>query len=527
MLEGHNFIGFEKSAQSAEKIQVYSTLQKRYLSHTFSVATDEEIEWAIQKATVAFRELREISDERRAVFLEAIASEIESNAEENINMALLETALPAGRLKAETGRTVAQLRFFAKILREGNYKNCMIDLAEPDRAPVSKPGLRTINIPVGPILVFAASNFPFAFSTAGGDTASALAAGCPVILKAHPAHLGTNELIAGCIIRAAKQCNMPDGIFSSLNGEGAALGIKLAAHAGIKAIGFTGSREAGMSLIKIASERTVPIPVYAEMSSVNPVILLPGIVAEQAVDTAEKLASSIHLGAGQFCTNPGLIFAIEDESLPGFFEVLKEKLAGAPAQVMLNKNIAHNYYHGKNTLHQSEETETLLFVTEEKAQFEAAPALFKVSANTFLNHKYLQEEVFGPLSILVVCKHQEELLLALESLEGQLTATVFGTLKELKHCANLVTVLTEKAGRIIFNNVPTGVEVSYAMIHGGPFPSSSDARSTSVGGEALMRFLRPVCFQDCPQDILPDELKNQNERGMLRKIDGIYSNRSI
>ncbi|TKC08956.1 aldehyde dehydrogenase (NADP(+)) [Pedobacter frigoris] len=527
MLKGYNFIGFERSGQSTQTIKVYSTLEQRYLNDTFYPATDAEIELAVQKAKSAFTALKEISNEQRAAFLEAIAAEIEANAEENISKALVETALPKGRLEGETGRTTGQLRFFAKIVREGSYQNCIIDLAQPERSPLPKPGLRTINVPLGPVVVFAASNFPFAFSTAGGDTASALAAGCPVIVKAHPAHLGTNELISACILRAAEKCNMPNGVFSSLNGEGAELGAKLAAHPGIKAIGFTGSRNAGLALSKIASEREVPIPVYAEMSSVNPVVILPELLAEKAEETAGKLAASISLGAGQFCTNPGLLFVLNDKNWDVFAQTLQQKLSDTAGQVMLNRGIAQHYYESKDKLRQSKSSETLLFAADEQESFKAAPGIFKVSLDDFLADKHLQNEVFGPTSIMVVCNSKSDLLDGLESLEGQLTATVFGTASELQNYRDLVAVLTEKAGRIIFNSAPTGVEVSYAMVHGGPFPATSDARSTSVGGAAINRFLRPVCFQDFPDDILPEGLKNENKQRILRKVDGIYNTKDI
>lgn len=527
MLKGTNFIGFERSAKGDKKTKVFSTLNKQELDQEFVTATDEEIDAAIAKAKSAFKQLKKISDIKRASFLEAIADEIEQHAEENIKMAMEESGLPEGRLKGETGRTVGQLRFFAQIVREGSYMQSIIDVAQPERQPLAKPGLRTRNLPLGPVAIFAASNFPFAFSTAGGDTASALAAGCPVILKAHPAHLGTNELISGCISRAAEKTNMPDGIFSSLNGDGAELGIKLAKHLGIKAIGFTGSRKAGLALAKIAAERETPIPVYAEMSSVNPVVILPGLLAESAQQTGEKIAGSITLGAGQFCTNPGLLFCIDNENTTAFISALENTLAKTAPQVMLNKGIAENFYELKNQMNNLAETETLVAEKDPKEEFKAAPALHKTSAKAFIKNKKMQQEVFGPSSLIVIAENKEDLNAALESLEGQLTATIFGKENELSAYAEVIDILTEKVGRIIFNNVPTGVEVSYAMVHGGPYPATTDARTTSVGGEAIKRFLRPVCFQDFPDEVLPDGLKDKNPDHILRKVDGKYNSESL
>ncbi len=527
MLKGYNFIGYEKSGAGNHTIQVFSTLEKKYLADTFFVATDDEINATIAKAKSAFKLMKQIPDENRALFLETIALEIERTAEENIEMAVLESGLPIGRLQGETGRTVGQLRLFAKIVREGTYMQSIIDTADSQRSPLPKPGLRTRSLPLGPVVVFAASNFPFAFSTAGGDTASALAAGCPVILKAHPSHLGTNNLITECIIRAAKKCDMPDGIFSSLNGEGAELGIKLVKHPDVKAVGFTGSRKAGMALVKTASEREVPIPVYAEMSSVNPVVILPELLSAKAKETAEKLAGSICLGAGQFCTNPGLIFLIKDNYTSEFIQSLKAALQNIAPQVMLNKDISENYYHLIDALNKNAHTQAIVNLKDTKSEFKAVPSLFQVSAKDFIIDKSLQQEVFGPTSLLVICENKQELISAIESTEGQLTATILATDHELPSHLDILDSLTEKAGRIIFNNMPTGVEVSYAMIHGGPYPATSDGRTTSVGGEAIKRFLRPVCFQDFPNSVLPEGLKNTNPNEMIRKVDGVYTSKNL
>ena len=527
MLKGNNFIGFDESSLGDQQITSFSTLENRVLDASFMEATDAEIEAALRKATHAFKALKKISDQQRAEFLEAIADEIEANAEENIKIAMLESGLPQGRLQGETGRTTGQLRFFAQIVKEGSYMQPIIDVANPDRSPMPKPGLRTRNIPLGPVVVFSASNFPFAFSTAGGDTVSAFAAGCPVIVKAHPSHLGTNELISRCIIRAAKKTGMPDGIFSSLNGGGAALGKKLAEHPDVKAIGFTGSRNAGLALMNIAAQREVPIPVYAEMSSINPIVILPELLSTKAEETATKLADSITLGAGQFCTNPGLIFLIKDANSNAFITSLTTALKAIAPQVMLNKGIANNYFKLKQSFNQHPATENLVEAKDEITAFKAAPALHHVSSKDFREQKSLHQEVFGPSSLIVLCENKEDLIKSIEHCEGQLTATIFSTKQELSHFTDVLDALTDKAGRIIFNNVPTGVEVSYAMMHGGPYPATSDGRTTSVGGEAIKRYLRPVCFQDFPDEVLPEGLKDNNYRKILRKVDGLYTNGSL
>jgi NADP-dependent aldehyde dehydrogenase len=376
---------------------------------------------------------------------------------------------------------------------------------------------------VGPVLVFGASNFPFAFSTAGGDTASALAAGCPVIVKAHSSHLGTNELMAGAIIKAAQDTGMPDGVFSFLIGEGGKLGQALAKHPAIKAIGFTGSFRAGMALYKTATnDREQPIPVYAEMSSINPVVVLPETTRDNAEKVAALLAGSITLGVGQFCTNPGLLFMLDNDDSTAFAEKLATNLKAIPDAAMLNQGICKSYYAGRNEIGKEKGVKTILLGEDVSSTYKGSVALFKVSAQDFISNPRLQNEMFGPASLIVSCANSNEMLAAVGALHGQLTGTAFGTAGDFRENREIIDLLTEKVGRLIYNSVPTGVEVCHAMVHGGPFPATTDGRATSVGTEAIKRFVRPVCFQDCPDEFLPDALRDSNPLGIMRKVDGVY-----
>ncbi|MEN9298772.1 MAG: hypothetical protein RLZZ429_1085 [Bacteroidota bacterium] len=524
MLQGHNVIGFEVTAKGKASFQSFSTLQGTYLPEHFHVATDEEIEAAIAKSVAAFVIFSKTTFVQRAAFLEAIAEEILNIGDFLLERANLETALPLPRLTGERDRTINQLKLFAALLREGSWADAVIDTAIPDRKPLPRSDIRRILQPIGPVAVFAASNFPFAFSTAGGDTTSALAAGCPVIVKAHSSHAGTNELMANAIRKAAERTGMPDGVFSSLNGEGAVLGQRLALEPSIKAIGFTGSYRAGMALYNtVTQKRKEPIPLYAEMSSINPVVLLPETLALKTAETATALATSITLGVGQFCTNPGLLFVIRSKASETFTESLIAALSNAAAATMLNQHICKAYYADRARIAQSKGVKAL-FSGEDLGQVhKGSPALFTVNAQDFIQDPSLQDEVFGPCSLIVVCDDKTQLESALQTLHGQLTGSIFGTTDELKRYSSVVDILQQKTGRVIFNNVPTGVEVCHAMVHGGPFPATTDARTTSVGTEAIRRFVRPVCYQDCPQELLPLYLQNENTAGIMRKVNGVYT----
>lgn len=521
MIHGYNFIGFERKAAGEKKLHSFSTVLKNNLHGEFSVATGKEINEAISKATDAFEIYKRTSFEERAEFLDSIAEEIIQLADELIERAHLESGLPEARITGERGRTVGQLKLFASLLREGSFVEAIIDTALPDRKPLPRSDLRRMMHPIGPVAVFAASNFPLAFSTAGGDTASALAAGCPVIVKAHSSHLGTNELVATAVISAAKKCNIPDGVFSSLIGEGSQLGQQLVKHPQIKAVGFTGSLRAGMSLLKASvNEREEPIPVYAEMSSINPVLVLPNKINQDIDSVVAQLTASITLGVGQFCTNPGLLFVIKDDNT----ELFVQKLAGSLQQVqpttMLNQTICSAYYKERQLLLEQEGVTASWVGDDTNTDYKGSALLAHTTAKTFSKNKDLQNEVFGPASLVVICEDEKELQSALKSLHGQLTGTAIGTSTDFSQFRNCIDILISRVGRVIYNAVPTGVEVSHAMMHGGPFPATTFAHFTSVGTEAIKRFLRPVCYQDCPQEFLPDALKDENPLHIMRKING-------
>ena len=524
MIKGNNLIGFTESTEGENFLKAYSPVQQDYLPENFLIASNEEVNNAVALATSAFEKYRTCTPEQKAVFLETISEEIVALGDELINRAMQETGLPEGRLLGERGRTTGQLNFFADLLREGSWVEAVIDESLPERKPLPRSDLRKMLVPIGPVVVFGASNFPFAFSTAGGDTASALAAGNPVIVKAHESHLGTNEMMATAINSAAQKCDMPEGIFSFVIGEGPTTGIQLVKHPGIKAIGFTGSFKAGMAIYKAAiNEREVPVPVYAEMSSINPVLILPqqSITASSAL--AAQLAGSITMGVGQFCTNPGLLFLINDENTEAFINELKEKLAAAPAGIMLNKNICNNYYETKNKTIK-ENGVTVLFEGENmSATAKGSAALLKVNAADFITNPQLQNEIFGPASLIILCSDQQEILKALHSLHGQLTGTVMGDTNDFNNYKDCISALSLKVGRLIYNGVPTGVEVCHAMVHGGPFPATTDARSTSVGVDAIKRFARPFCWQDCPKELLPSALQDDNPLKIMRKLNGQYT----
>ncbi len=528
MLLGHNLIGFDTSASGKETLRSFSTIKGSFLDEKFYVATEDEISQAIRKSTSAYQLYSKTDFVSRAAFLEEIANQIYEIGEPLLERAHIETGLPLARLTGERDRTANQLKLFASLLREGSWTDAVIDTALPDRKPLPRADLRRILYPLGPVVVFSASNFPFAFSTAGGDTASALAAGCPVIVKAHTAHLGTNELVAKAIIAAARITGMPDGVFSSLNGEGASLGQRLAADPAIKAIGFTGSSRAGMALFHTATQqRKEPIPVYAEMSSINPVVILPGLLAEKAAATATQMASSISLGVGQFCTNPGLLFVLKDDASELFINSLAEALSATAPAVMLNDTICRSYYKDRTKLSGAKGVTSLYTGADLSAEYKATATLYKVSAEDFITQPELQDEVFGPCSLVVLCNSKDELSEALVSLHGQLTGSVFGNSEELLSFYPYLEILQQKVGRLIYNAVPTGVEVCHAMVHGGPFPATSDSRTTSVGTEAIRRFVRPVCYQDAPQALLPVYLQDANAMGIMRKVNGTLTRDAI
>ena len=524
MLKGINFTGFTESANGEEMLTSFSPVKNALLPEKFFVATDEEVETAVAKAAQAFNTYKKISAAARAQFLETIADEIMLLGDELVQRAMLESGLPEARLLGERGRTTGQLKLFAELLREGSWVEAVIDEALPERKPLPRSDIRKMLVPLGPVVVFGASNFPFAFSTAGGDTASALAAGNPVIVKAHESHSGTNEMVASAIIAAAKKCNMPDGVFSSLNGAGAKTGIQLVKHPAVKAVGFTGSYTAGMSLYRAASnERKEPIPVYAEMSSINPVLILPGQLSKDIEKAATQFSGSVALGVGQFCTNPGLLFLVEDENTHAFIQQLAAKLQATPAAVMLNNNVCKGYYTNREKVAAQNGVETLFSNESAVDEVKGATALLQVKATDFINNETLQTEMFGPATLVVTCSDKTQMQQALQSLHGQLTGTVIADETDLNNFQACIDTLATKVGRLIYNGVPTGVEVCYAMVHGGPYPATTDARTTSVGTDAIKRFARPFCWQDCPQEFLPDALKDGNPLNIMRRVNGTFT----
>ena len=478
-----------------------------------------DVESACAAAEAAFDAYRATSREARAAFLDKVGEEIIAIGDELIETAMRESGLPRARLEGERGRTVGQLKLFAGVLRDGAYLDLRIDPALPDRQPLPRPDLRLRKVPVGPVAVFGASNFPLAFSTAGGDTASALAAGCPVVVKGHPAHPHTGALVAGAISRAVEASGLPAGVFGHLVGPGNELGAALVRDPRIQAVGFTGSRAGGLALLNLAQAREVPIPVYAEMSSINPVVLLPHALAARGAALGTAFVGSLTMGAGQFCTNPGLLLAIEGEGLDAFVEAARTALTDAPAATMLTQGIHAAYSRGAEALagHNAVETIARGKVGEGVAQGQAS--FFATTAEAFLADAALGNEVFGASSLLVRCRDEEEVMAVLRAAEGQLTATLHMDEADMDLAAKLVPLLERKAGRILANGWPTGVEVAHAMVHGGPFPATSDGRTTSVGSMAIDRFVRPVSYQNLAAALLPEDLRD-DATAALRLIDG-------
>ncbi|BCA61849.1 2,5-dioxovalerate dehydrogenase [Sphingomonas sp. HMP9] len=482
----------------------------------FAVSSEADVAEACTLAEAAFDIFRETDPETRATFLETIADEIEAIHEPLVARAIQESGLPRPRLEGERGRTTGQLRLFAKHLRAGTWASVIIDEAQPDRKPAPRADLRQRRIAVGPVAVFGASNFPLAFSVAGGDTASALAAGCPVVVKGHPAHPGTSVMVGKAIQAAVAKCSLPEGVFSLVQGPANELGAALVKDARIKAVGFTGSRGGGLALVALAAARPEPIPVYAEMSSVNPVILFPAALAARGDALGKAYVGSLTMGSGQFCTNPGIVVAVDGPDLDTFVEAAAAALAEAAPQVMLTPGIHASYDEGVAALAGNDAVETLARGTEAEGANRGRAALFSTTGKAFVADPALSHEVFGAASIIVRCADLAEVRQVLEQVEGQLTITLQIDEGDYAEAATFVPVLERKAGRILANGWPTGVEVAPAMVHGGPFPATSDPRTTSVGTAAIERFLRPVCYQDLPDALLPKAVKHDNPLGLPR-----------
>ncbi|QGZ38556.1 NADP-dependent aldehyde dehydrogenase [Pseudoduganella flava] len=517
-ITGEALIGGLAVKGKGSNFKAWNPNEGKHMEPAFHMVDADQIDAACRLAGEAFDTFRATTDEERATFLETVAAEIMAIGDALIERAMAETGLPRVRLEGERGRTCNQLKLFADLLREGSYRDVRIDSALPERTP-PRPDLRYRLIGVGPVAVFAASNFPLAFSVAGGDTASAFAAGCPVVLKAHSAHPGTSELVARAVVKAVQQCGLPAGVFALLTGTGNGIGQTLVAHPAIQAVGFTGSRSGGTALMAVAAARPQPIPVYAEMSSINPVFLLPGALTARGAEIATQFAASLTMGVGQFCTNPGLVLGIAGPEFDAFAHAAAAALGGVAAGTMLTPGIAGSYQAGVATLAQQDCVKTLALAEQQEGK--GGPALFVTSGESFLTEKALHGEVFGPASLLVACRDVAEMRKVTEHLEGQLTATLQLEEADLDAAHSLLPVLERKVGRILANGFPTGVEVSTAMVHGGPFPATADGRSTSVGTGAILRFLRPVCYQNLPQPLLPEALRDGNPLAIWRRRDGV------
>ncbi|GAA4214382.1 aldehyde dehydrogenase (NADP(+)) [Pedobacter jeongneungensis] len=520
-MNGKNIVAGAYAEVNEKSLKAVNPATGLTLDGEFSKANKSLVDEALAAATTAFYSYKSLNKDLKAAFLNAIADEIAQLGEELVNRASAESGLPLARLQGELGRTTGQLRLFANLVSEGSWVDAIIDTALPERQPLPRPDIRRMLVPVGPVVVFGASNFPLAFSVAGGDTASALASGCPVVVKVHPAHYGTSALVGGAIIKAADKTGMPKGVFSMLYDDGYTIGANLVQHPLTRAVTFTGSFKGGMALINLAHQREQPVPVFAEMGSINPVIFLPQAIEKQAAELAKKYAASITLGAGQFCTNPGLLLAVQSPGLDNFKTVLKEAIAVIPSATMLTEGIAGNYSQLSAEIINEAGVEVIassnLNNNELKNQSQAKIA--QVSAADFIKNPKLREEIFGPYSLLVVADDVAELEKAIDVLEGQLTVTLMAEKQELQHYEVLLSKLTGKTGRIILNGVPTGVEVCAAMQHGGPFPATNDSRFTSVGSTAINRFVRPLAYQDWEQELLPDELKDGNPLNIFRTVN--------
>ncbi|HEY7119653.1 MAG TPA: aldehyde dehydrogenase (NADP(+)) [Tepidisphaeraceae bacterium] len=519
-LHGRQVIGGQAVGGASATFQGANPATGEKLGPAFHEATAEEVDRACREAAQSFDALRLLPPGTRAALLRGIADQIMALGEELVLRVMAETGLPRPRIEGERGRTCGQLRLFADVVEEGSWVDATIDRAQPDRQPLPKPDVRRMRVALGPVAVFGASNFPLAFSVAGGDTASALAAGCPVVCKGHPAHPGTSEMVARAIAAAGERCGLPAGVFAMLQGTSVEVGQAIVRHPAIKAVGFTGSLGGGRALYDEAARRPEPIPVYAEMGSTNPVFILPGALAERGEKIAEGLVGSVTMGVGQFCTKPGLVFLPESSAQP-FVERTAQLLGAAPAGVMLHAGIAANFARRAARVGAASGVETM--VKPEKAGGPGCgqrAVFFVTTVHNLIENPDIAEEVFGPSTIAVTCRSRTQVLEAARNLRGHLTATIHGTPQDLAQWSELVEILQTKVGRIIFNGWPTGVEVTYAMVHGGPYPATTDPRATSVGTAAIERWARPLCWQGFPNEALPEELRDGNPRGIWRRMDG-------
>ncbi len=529
MLRGYSLLSGESREGAGAKFAGFDPATGVRLDPAFHSASAEDVDLATNLADDAFAIYRKLSGCDKGRFMRHIATGIEGIAAVLVERAHRETSLPEKRLQGELARTTNQLRLFAQLVEEGSWVNARIDPAQPDRTPLPRADLRSMLRPLGTVAVFGASNFPLAFSVAGGDTASALAAGNPVIVKAHSAHPGTSELVGQVICRSVSECSLPAGVFALLFGSGSQIGSALVKHPNVKAVGFTGSLSAGRALMQLAATRPEPIPCFTEMSATNPLFVLPEALRMRSAQIAEGLFGSFTMGVGQFCTKPGLVYLPHNGDADNLVAGLVARVNQATASPMLTEGICRSYKAGV-TQRQGHSAVELLAQTDSTDGVGAGyalPALFQVSGSDLLRDGELAKEIFGPSTLIVRYTDRKELIALARALEGQLTATLQGTDADIEAFADLIDILERKAGRLVVNGYPTGVEVCHAMVHGGPYPATSDSRFTSVGTQAILRFVRPVCFQDFPQAALPDELKDENPLGVLRLINGTFTRETV
>lgn len=519
-LLGTSFIGATRGSTGGAVYHAFNPATGKDLEPDFFGPAKQEVELAAQLAAEAFPYFSRISGKKRAEFLRSIASHIEALGDTLTQRAMAESGLPVGRINGETARTTGQLRLHAQVLEEGSWVDARIDHGDAARQPLPKPDLRSMHRAIGPVAVFCASNFPLAFSVAGGDACAAWAAGCPVIVKSHTSHPGTAELVAGAVRAAVADCDLPEGVFSLLHGSGFEVGQALVKHPEIKAVGFTGSRKGGRALMDLAAARPEPIPVYAEMSSINPTFFFAGALEARGAALATALHGSVTAGVGQMCTCPGVIVVEASPAVESFKAELIKLMNSTPPGVMLSQGISENYRKGVESLVSNPNARQLAHVANESGKVTGSAALFETTVDDFIADSLLGEEIFGPATILVHAKDKTDILKLIPHLEGQLTAAFHGTDEEIAASSQLISALEKKAGRLICNGFSTGVEVCHAMIHGGPYPATSDGRSTSVGVQAVARFTRPVSFQNFPDAALPAELQESNPLKISRIEDG-------
>jgi NADP-dependent aldehyde dehydrogenase len=521
-LHGQNLIAGSPSAEAPARVGAVDPATGAPLPTRFAEATGPEVDRAMVAAATAFEHLRRLPGREIAAFLDRVVAALEAAGDALVREAQRETGLPAARLQGERGRMLNQARVFAAMAREGSWTGPRIDRADPARQPLPKPDVRSMLTGLGPVVVFGASNFPLAISVAGTDTLSALAAGCPVVVKAHPAHPGTSELAGRAIAEAVAASNLPGGTFSLVHGAGHEVGLGLVRHPAAKAVAFTGSFRGGKALLDAAAARREPIPVYAEMGSINPVILLPGALADRAPAIAAAYLQSVNMGVGQFCTNPGLVLGVEGPGLDAFLGAAGDGARAIAPATMLHAGIRDAYAAGVARIEGTPGVTTVGRSSEapDTARTQAACALFSTTPGAGEMHPHLLHEVFGPASLIVRCRSRAELETFIRGLDGHLTASVHGTAADLAAYADLIALLETKVGRIVWNGFGTGIEVCAAMHHGGPYPATTDAHFTSIGHASIFRFARPICYQNFPDEALPEPLRNANPGGLARLVDG-------